>query len=493
MTRYPSDRSRHAYYVQLGLPPHGTVDKVSVTRCLRDRSGHPLAGAKYKGIYFYRSSAGDEGLGIWFQQGGRTKCRRLGAVTLDEALLQHALARSAPAPDAHCAQIALRDAAASYLEVHLERAQRALSQGANDTRKIRARPGTHAKKRSAMVALGLISPANIRTASTYASPITALALEDLTDDTIRAVIDWMTSDRGLKPSTQVTYLGELRRLTEYCVRNGWLAKAANPWLDFPADDLPAATTSRQRVLSALEIAELRDAFSPGMHRVGFLLDIETGLRANERLGRRWRDIDEHTHMLRVATQLGRAGARAPLTDGPPKTEAGNRYVPLSDAMLAELATLRASARHAGPDDYIWCWRDGRPLSYDYVRQHVWNPVVEAVGLNRGLDRQNPADQAIWVTWHTLRHTYASIVLSQPDADIDAISRYLGHASRRITEMFYKHFWDEGRRAPKLRTRVGELFAFLHDPPSRVPTPADAHRAAPRLSPHRRPRRRGDSN
>jgi integrase len=78
----------------------------------------------------------------------------------------------------------------------------------------------------------------------------------------------------------------------------------------------------------------------------------------------------------------------------PKTEAGVRQIPLSDAAMTLIADWRARAKRRQPDALVFSTWSGKPISPNNVlRQQVF-PACERLGLKR-------------VTWLTLRRTYSS--------------------------------------------------------------------------------------
>jgi integrase len=103
-------------------------------------------------------------------------------------------------------------------------------------------------------------------------------------------------------------------------------------------ELPTLKTVRPKwALTPVQAARLLDKLSPlGRAMVG--LAILSGLRRGELFALRWRDIDEEARTLTV---------REAVYDGTfstPKTEAGLRQIPLSDAALGFIGEWK---RHAG--------------------------------------------------------------------------------------------------------------------------------------------------
>lgn len=132
----------------------------------------------------------------------------------------------------------------------------------------------------------------------------------------------------------------------------------------------------------------------------------TGLRRSELLALRWADADLAAREVRVRWS---------------KTEDGARWVPLSDAAVAALVRWR-TVQGLG-SGYVFTMPDGRPLRpqyatrlFDRLRQQAGLPVM---------------------TLHGLRHMAASLLLAS-GADVEFVSKVLGHSNVRVTSGIYSH-------------------------------------------------------
>jgi integrase len=99
-----------------------------------------------------------------------------------------------------------------------------------------------------------------------------------------------------------------------------------------------------------------------------------------------------------------------VTFGPPKTERSFRTVPLADVAVEDLAR-HVEQFGAGRDDLL-LHDDGRPVRRRRFAQ-VWGGLRRRAGLDG-------------VKYHTLRHTYASTLLSG-GVSVAAAGDYLGHS------------------------------------------------------------------
>lgn len=158
-----------------------------------------------------------------------------------------------------------------------------------------------------------------------------------------------------------------------------------------------------------------------------------GMRRGEVLGLRWRDIDFTNRAIHVRQQLQRIGGT--LQQGPVKTAAGRRDLPLLPVVGHELLRLAASrygctptvddaaARAAGDASLVFLSSTGTPVDpKNFVR--TFHEIRAGAGLPR-------------ITVHHTRHTAATLLknLGVPARDAQII---LGHAHVTTTQQIYQH-------------------------------------------------------
>ncbi len=224
----------------------------------------------------------------------------------------------------------------------------------------------------------------------------------------------------------------------------------------PADKLlprerPGAGEPRQRFLSREEMDSMLEGAEESRAIVATALF--TGLRAMEVLGLVWGDVDFATGEVHVRYQLSRKGERVPL-----KTKAAKRDIVLMPALGKLLRRWRLSQPFSGDDDFIFqCSAPRRPMNYKQLLEH-FHDAREAARLND-------------VTFHALRHTFASILIAQ-ERDVQFVSRQLGHTKTSTTWDTYVHLFEARRHAQDARDA---LEAEYGDMLSRD----EAHSEAPR--------------
>lgn len=93
-------------------------------------------------------------------------------------------------------------------------------------------------------------------------------------------------------------------------------------------------------------------------RFMILFAASTGTRAGEQWGLRWSDIDFDISELNIQRRVDSYG-----DEGPPKSAAGIRSVPLSEMLVRMLRKWRLQSRFSGGDDYIFPNKKGRHNNY----------------------------------------------------------------------------------------------------------------------------------
>jgi integrase len=122
--------------------------------------------------------------------------------------------------------------------------------------------------------------------------------------------------------------------------------------------------------------------------------LDAGLRCEEAAGLHGFRLDLLRRRLRVHEVLERDGG----VKAEPKSEAGERWVPLTEDLVAGYAAHMEGRSREG-----LVFTDGRggPVRYDNWLKRVWRPAVAPAGLEAPLP-----------TPHDCRHTYGSWLADQ---------------------------------------------------------------------------------
>jgi len=160
-----------------------------------------------------------------------------------------------------------------------------------------------------------------------------------------------------------------------------------------------------------------------------------GPRAHELCGLRWRDVDL-------------AGGR--LFIGRSKTDAGLREIKMLPLLRDLLASHKAAAHPASPEDFVFPSESGATRDPVNLRSRILEPVFKRADellVSRGLV---PLPKGL--TTHKLRHTFASVLIACGEDPI-SLMRQIGHTDPTFTLRVYTHLMS---RDPDERARLKAL-------------------------------------
>jgi integrase len=285
-----------------------------------------------------------------------------------------------------------------------------------------------------LVEIGELRP---RTLEAYKLGVTLHLIPDYGHRRIRSIttddlVAWHRKQRTLKASTwtiRARWMA-VRGVFGYAARHNMIAAS-------PADKLlprerPAAGEPRQRFLSRSEMDALLAHGGPALAVIA--TGLFTGMRVMEVLALVWGDIDFTDGVIHARFQLSREGERVPL-----KTKAAKRDIILIDTLGKLLRRRRLAETFSTDTDFIFqCSVPGRPMPYKGMLGSFHKARHGA-----GLDD---------VTFHALRHTFASILIAQGH-DVQFVSRQLGHSKTSTTWDIYVHLFEAQRHAQDARDRL----------------------------------------
>lgn len=224
---------------------------------------------------------------------------------------------------------------------------------------------------------------------------------------------------GVKRPTLNTSLIILRAVFNHAVDEGKIR--ANPCLGVK---LPKAAAAPRHILTITQVETLATAMPYGGLVVRFLA--YTGLRFGELAALTVSDLDMGTHRANVTKSTTEVAGE--LITGPTKTHEA-RTVPFPSILDTDLAPL---LHNRSNDELVFLSQTQRPLRNSNFRLRAFSPTVKKL---QASDSNFPA-----VTLHDLRHTAASIAISQ-GANVKAVQRMLGHSSAAMTLDTYADLFD----------------------------------------------------
>lgn len=232
----------------------------------------------------------------------------------------------------------------------------------------------------------------------------------------------------LAPAT----VGRCYRYLRSCI------KTAVAWEIIPNDPfkkiiLPRVPKEELNFLDHKEIRKLLEA-SKEPEKALFAVLALSGLRLGEALALQWKDVDFDMRAIYVTKAYSYWGGIQE-----PKTAGSRRAVTLLPVLADILIDHRKHMKKHGPDDYLFQTRGLRPLDPANARKRFDDTLTRA--------------KLKSVTLHSLRHSFASIMLSS-GASIKALQHALGHSSATMTLNVYSHLIEE--RMDEAATRMDAL-------------------------------------
>jgi integrase len=178
----------------------------------------------------------------------------------------------------------------------------------------------------------------------------------------------------------------------------------------------------------------------GRTRPFLVTAIFTGLRSSELRGLRWSDVDLKAGELHVRQRADRY-----CQIGKPKSESGNRTIPLGPLVVNTLREWRLACPR-GTLDLVFPNTLGKLWDHaDIVTRYVW-PTMVAAGV------VDDSGEAKYTGLHALRHFYASWLINRKadgglELPLKTVQDRLGHSSVVMTSDVYGHLFprtDDGR-------------------------------------------------
>lgn len=192
--------------------------------------------------------------------------------------------------------------------------------------------------------------------------------------------------------------------------------------DSDDDEHNVKTLSREQLRLLLDM-------TPPHYKLLIELIASTGLRISEAIGLQRKHL--HLDGSRPHVKIRRAIVKR--RKSPPKTKYGRREVPLPHSLVLALRA-HAATLPDDPNAVVFANALGTPIDPRTVRRDFLGAAMEEIG-------------ASGLSFHALRHTYASMQLAR-GVNVVALSRVLGHHSAAFTLATYVHLLP-GDEAPPL--------------------------------------------
>jgi len=191
------------------------------------------------------------------------------------------------------------------------------------------------------------------------------------------------------------------------------------------------SAKRSRVPDVLTVAELKCLLSElkDPWRTALFVASTTGLRVSELLALKWQDFDFTSGQLNLCRGIVRQNI------GGMKSEASRKPLPLDTGLAEVLLAWRRICPFNQDADYV----------FGSLEKRGQQPYWPTAGME---DHIRPAAKRAGITkrigWHTLRHTFGTLVKSQ-GADVATTKELMRHANVSITMDRYVQAVGEQKR------------------------------------------------
>ena len=278
--------------------------------------------------------------------------------------------------------------------------------------------------------------------------------------------DYRTAERVCQflnsNTTKMFNCSESKKLSEKTIRShmgiiGVILATAVKWnviKDNPIKriDMKKGIKTKAKYYDDMQVMKMLQELSvePLMYVAMIYLSVDIGLRKSELTGLTWEDIDFTTSQININKQRHYVQKYGTMNDKT-KTEAGTRIVTASQTVMNLLKQYRnqqieqrlklGTAWHNEP--YVFLHDDGKAIS----------PNLPYKWFVKFLERHNLPK----ITFHQLRHTNASILISSGE-DVVTVSGRLGHADKNITLNTYSHIIKS--KEEQVANRMDEFYSKL---------------------------------
>lgn len=280
-------------------------------------------------------------------------------------------------------------------------------------------------------------------------------------DEVNRFFVWMINERkedGTYKYSQVTldltaYV--MNRMFRRAVRKHYLSE--NP-MDNDDFKKPSSKKKTQEItsLTSEEMSILKNALSANkiVYPVIQLMSI-TGMRTQEALGLQWGDIDFENAIISIKRAITEKITRdssgkkiaSETVVGPTKQGTGDRDISVPDVVIDLLKEWRETAPSVsktklGEGDFV----------FGNAKRSSWTYAGFRSSVNNTLKRSGAGIDSLRL--HRLRHTVATMMSEEPDANVYHIMQLLGHTQIKTAQKYIDKQTQE--RARKNKELMGRL-------------------------------------
>lgn len=206
----------------------------------------------------------------------------------------------------------------------------------------------------------------------------------------------------------------------------------------------------------------------GRWRPLLLVAIFAGLRSSELRGLRWQDVDFDARTISVRQRADRFSEI-----GRPKSEAGERTIPVPPMVINALKELKLSYNRpvigrddkggpvredARPSHLVFANGAGKPESHANIVNRGLIPAMISAGVAVDTGKRDGEGRIVlaakYTGLHALRHFYASWLINRPQdgglgLPLKVVQERMGHSSITMTADTYGHLFPQTDHADEL--------------------------------------------
>jgi integrase len=243
---------------------------------------------------------------------------------------------------------------------------------------------------------------------------TGAALRDITKPDVQAFL--VACSRELSPNSVYDLKAHFSGLLTLAEEIGWIVgNPARGRIRLPPTVRARLAVRKKVVLTPDQFRVLVEALRPP-YRTVVTLAVLSGLRRGELAALRWNDVSIGTVVVDEAIYRGILGT--------PKGHRPERTTRIGEKAYAAILEWKAMAPFTGPDDFLFGIQSNTPIDMHNALAREVKPACRRLGI--------PV-----VSWHDLRHTYATWG-RQAGVSPEVMQQQLGHASIETTLGIYSH-------------------------------------------------------
>lgn len=258
-----------------------------------------------------------------------------------------------------------------------------------------------------------------------------LRLTEIKPDDIHELQRALKEDHTTETTNNV--IDHLRHVFSVAVKNDYINKNPCDTVENLKRTEPPARETIHRALSETEQAAFFKAAKDSFFYHHFCVMIKTGIRVGELGALMSVDADSKENMLHINKTITRSESGGYFVGTTPKTDAGNRDIPVTLDILKHIKDQRNLNRMIYSDKVektIFRSPEGTLL-----REYSVNREIARICKRVGIEK---------FTCHAFRATFATRFIEQRPQDYKILSEILGHSNIKITLNLYTHVMKENK-------------------------------------------------